>query len=241
MNKLLVACAVAFALAFGAAPASAETDLGVLAGIVTGVHTGAENPNPLTGYAPGAVLEATQRWGRFRIHLEGIPQVGVNSSATGTYGHSMASISLVNATAAYALDHNQRFRAGVGFQLVNLTNANGDNGDRNQARITSPRYEGVADLPVARARFVELSFADMPNLSGILHIFNNAQIAFPAKPEKGAEVDYAAAYGWRGPGATYLVGVRGISYHTRNLDNGELVDRNVGGGVTFEVRFPVAR
>jgi hypothetical protein len=33
------------------------------------------------------------------------------------------------------------------------------------------------------------------------------------------------------------VGFRGLSYHTRNTITDELVDRNTGGGVTFEARF----
>lgn len=64
---------------------------------------------------------------------------------------------------------------GFGFQLVNLRNVNGTNGDRTSVRIASPIYT-------------------------VRHV---------------AKVDYRA-------------GVRGLSYHTCNTSNGELVDRNVG-------------
>ena len=36
---------------------------------------------------------------------------------------------------------------------------------------------------------------------------------------------------------TYLAGLRALSYHTRNTSTEDLVDRNVGGGATFTVRF----
>ena len=76
-----------------------------------------------------------------------------------------------------------------------------------------------------------------PNLRGDLLVFDNLGASQTNEPEAGAEVDYSAAYGWEGRYVTYLVGVRGLSYHTRNVSTGALVDRNVGGGVTFEARF----
>jgi hypothetical protein len=85
-------------------------------------------------------------------------------------------------------------------------------------------------------------FADMPRIDGVLHSFGPALQELPSKPELGAEVDYSAAYGWRSArGRELLLGFRGLSYHTRNAANGQLVDRNVGAGLTLEVRFPVAK
>lgn len=232
-----LACA-AFALSIAsAARADDGTEVGLFTALVAGTHVGSDNPTPVSGVIPGAALEVTQHLDRFRLHLEGIPTVGATGTNRGEFGSSSASLDLLNATALVDLDRNARFRVGAGFQLVNLTNKNGNNGDRNDVRIASPIYAAAADLPLARAHFVELNLMVDPNLRGVLDVFNDLGQSRPNKPEQGAEVDYSAAYGWRRGNVEYLVGGRGLDYHTRNTDNGELVDRNVGGGATFEVRF----
>ena len=239
---LRLALALALFLMLGCGAARAETDVGVLGAIVAGSHVGQDNPTPVSGVVPGALLEVTQRWQGFRVHLEGVPQISVAGTNSGAaFGRSTASLSILNATALVDLDPHHRIRAGAGFQLINLRNFNGNNGDTNYARATSPRYELAATLPAPRDHFVELSFAVLPNVRANLgaHDINNLPEA--DKPEIGAEVDYSAGYGWRRGATIYVVGVRGLSYHTRNGLTGQLVDRNVGGGVTFEARFPIAR
>jgi hypothetical protein len=240
-RRSALACAsLALALAAAApAPACADdsTEVGLFTALVAGTHVGSDNPAPVSGVIPGAALEVTQHLDRFRLHLEGIPTVGATGTNRGAFGSSSASLDLLNATAMVDLDRNARFRVGAGFQLVNLTNKNGSNGDRNDVRITSPIYAAGADLPLPRAHFVELNLLVDPNLRGVLDVFNSFGQARPNKPEQGAEVDYSAAYGWRRGNVEYLIGGRGLDYHTRNTDTGELVDRNVGGGATFEVRF----
>jgi len=239
---LRLALALALFLMLGCGAARAETDVGVLGAIVAGSHIGQDNPTPVSGVVPGALLEVTQRWQGFRVHLEGVPQISVAGTNSGAaFGRSTASLSILNATALVDLDPHHRIRAGAGFQLINLRNFNGNNGDTNYARATSPRYELAATLPAPRDHFVELSFAVLPNVRANLgaHDINNQPEA--DKPEIGAEVDYSAGYGWRRGATIYVVGVRGLSYHTRNGLTGQLVDRNVGGGVTFEARFPIAR
>jgi hypothetical protein len=238
VNRLVFAFAL-FALGTGAA--RAETDVGIVGAIVTGTHVGQDNPVPVSGVVSGALLEITQRWNGFRIHIEGIPRVGANGTNTGSFGHSNASLSIVNATALADLDKHHRLRAGAGVQLINLHNFNGGNGDTNYARATSARYEVAATLPAARGRFVELSGAVLPNVRANLGAFTIKNVPEAIKPELGAEVDYSAGYGWQRGGTIYVVGVRGLSYHTRNGISGLLVDRNVGAGLTFEVRFPVLR
>ena len=94
VRATLVACA-ALAVALAPwSPASAETDLGILAAVLAGTHVGSDNPQPDSGVAAGALLELTQRWNRFRIHLEGIPEVRVDGNSTGNYGRSSASLSI---------------------------------------------------------------------------------------------------------------------------------------------------
>jgi hypothetical protein len=222
-------------------PAVAETDIGVLAALLAGTHFGSDNPVPISGVVPGALLEASQIWPRARIHLEGFPQIGATASSSGVAGTSSASLSLLNAEAQVDLDKQHRFRLGAGFQVVNLSNFNGNNGDRNYARVTSPLFTAVADLPAGRGRSVEMTLTGAPNVRGNLLVFSSDGSSRAPKPEQGGEIDYSAAYAWHFPGATYLLGFRGLSYHTRNLDTGELVDSNVGAGLTFEARFRFGR
>ncbi len=222
-------------------PAAAETDIGVLAALLAGTHVGSDNPAPVSGFIPGALLEASQIWPRARIHLEGFPQIGAAASSAGVAGTSSAALSLLSAEAQVDLDQRHRFRLGAGFQVINLSNFNGNNGDRNYARVTSPLFTAIADLPAGRGRSVEMSLTGAPNVRGSLLVFAADGTSRPPKPEQGGEVDYSVAYAWHFPGATYLLGFRGLSYHTRNTDSGELVDSNVGAGLTFEARFRFGR
>lgn len=241
--RAAVVVAAAFALtasvsaAAGADGIDTHTDVGLLGAVVTGTHVGSENPNPVSGVVPGALLELTQHVDRFRLHLEGLPQISAKSSTTGAYGSSSASLSLLNATALVDLGAARCFRAGFGFQIVNVTNFNGANANINDSRVTSPIYALGATLPAPHGHFFELNLMVDPNLRGVVDVFHNGATSEPNKPEAGAEVDYSAAYGWTRGKVTYLAGARGLSYHTRDLNTDALVDRNVGGGVTFEVRF----
>ena len=239
------ACIWLLASAPALADSNTQTDVGALAALVVGTHVGSDNPVPVSGVVPGAVLEVTQHFDRLRLHLEGIPTVGATGSNTGPFGHSSASLALLNSTLMVDVDPQRRFRLGGGVQIINLTSTNGSNGDVNRVRITSLIIAGGATLPLPREHFVEANLMVDPNLRGVLLVYNylgqartsNVGTVMPNKPEAGAEVDYSAAYGWRRGRVEYLIGGRGLSYHTRNTSLGELVDRNVGGGATFEVRF----
>jgi hypothetical protein len=222
-------------------PASAETDVGVVGAVLAGTHAGADNPQPVSAVGAAGLLEVSQIWPRWRIHLEGIPQINVSASSAGTLGTSTASLSLLNAEAQVDLDRHHFFRLGAGVQVVNLSNFNGNNGDINQSRITTPLFTAVANLPAGHRRSVEATLTVGPNVQGILHVFSSSGASRTPKPEQGAEVDYGAAYAWNYPGATYLLGFRGLSYHTKNTNNGELVDSNVGGAITLEARFRFGR
>lgn len=246
---------IALIVGLGTSPALADgnpglgTDVGALAALLVGTHVGSENPVPVSGIVPGALLELTQHVDRVRLHFEGIPTVAATGANQGPFGHSSASLDLLNTTVLVDVDPQHRLRIGGGFQLVNLTSKNGSNGDVNRVRIVSPIYAAGATLPLPNQHFVELNLMIDPNLKGTLLVYNylgqarttNNGTVSPNKPEAGAEVDYSAAYGWRRHNIEYLLGARGLSYHTRNTVLGNLVDRNVGGGATFEVRFLLGR
>ncbi len=219
------------------ARADASTDVGIFAAVVAGQHVGSDNPVPVSGVVPGAALEVEQRIDRLRLHLEGIPTVGASGSSSGAYGHSSATLDLLNTVASYDVDANRRVSVGAGYQLINLANTNGNNGDVNQVRIGSPIYALALRFPTNATHGFETNLMIDPNLRGVLNIFTYQDVARIPKPEQGAEIDYAAFYRWERGRVVYRVGVRGLSYHTRNLDNGELVDRNVGAGVSFDARY----
>jgi hypothetical protein len=223
------------------APIAARADVtgeaGIFTAVIAGQHVGSDNPVPVSGVVPGAAIEALLQDDRFRFHLEGIPTVAATGSNVGAFGHSSASLDVLNTTALVDVDKNRRIGIGAGFQLVNLTNKNGDNGDVNDVRIASPIYALALNLPVGERRGFETNLMIDPNLRGTLLIYNYLGVAQPNKPEQGAEIDYAADYRIERGNLVYRFGFRGLSYHTRNLDNGELVDRNVGAGITFDARY----
>ncbi len=242
MTTRSFACAlVGFVVFCGVSPPAARadtsTDVGVFAAIVAGQHVGSDNPIPVSGVVPGAALEVEQRIDRLRVHLEGIPTVGASGSNDGAFGHSSATLDLLNAVASYDVDANRRVSAGAGYQLINLSNTNGNNGDVNQVRIGSPIYALALRFPTDATHGFETNLMVDPNLRGVLNVFSYQDVAQVPKPEQGAEIDYAADYRWERGRFVYRVGIRGLSYHTRNLDTGELVDRNVGGGISFDARY----
>ena len=97
VRRALLALAL---VVLSAAPALADsntpTDVGVLTAILAGSHVGSENPEPVSGVVPGALLEITQHVDRVRLHLEGLPTIGVTGTNDGPFGHSSASLSLLN-------------------------------------------------------------------------------------------------------------------------------------------------
>ncbi len=231
----LVACLGTVA-APSAARADSRTEIGTFAAVVAGSHVGSENPQPVGGVVPGAALEIVRHVGRVALQLEGIPTVAASTGTTGPFGRTAASLALLNSMLFVELGAQRRYRIGTGAQVVDLANFNGRNGDRNTVRITSPIYAVGGTLPLARGA-LDLDANVDPNLRGILHIFSYDGTERQNKPEAGAEIDYRAAYRWQRGNVVYRAGVRGLSYHTRDTRTGELVDRNVGAGVTFDVRF----
>lgn len=218
------------------ARADSRTEAGLLAAFVAGSHVGSENPIPVSGVVPGAALEIVHHAGFVSLALEGIPTVAAAVGTVGAFGRTSASLALVNATILVDLGPERRYRIGTGAQVVDLTNHNGLNGDRNTVRITTPIYSAGVTFPL-RAGALDVDANVDPNLRGILHIYSFNGDERQNKPEAGAEIDYRAAYRWERGNVVYRAGVRGLSYHTRDTRTGELVDRNVGAGLTFDARF----
>ncbi|HEY1728469.1 MAG TPA: hypothetical protein VGG22_08870 [Candidatus Baltobacteraceae bacterium] len=225
-------------LATAPAFADSETDVGVLAAAAYGQHVGAGNPTPVNGVAPAALLEVTQYINNIQLHVEGIPAITATGvGAGGPFGRSSATISLLDALLMVNVDPNRRFRLGTGVQFINLRNFNGNDGSTNSAHLANVIYAAGSTLPLSNHHFLELTTYVLPNVRTNLAVFNAAGMAQPSEPEQGAEVYYNAAYGWTRGRSTMLLGLAGLNYHTRNTNNGSLVDRNVGGAVTLEYRY----
>jgi hypothetical protein len=232
---LLLACCLTMTPAL----ADSSTDVGALAGIGYGRHVGADNPVPVNGWAPGGFVELTHYAGRLRFHVDGIPTITATGTNRGPFGRSSATLSLIDAVVMVDTGRNSRFRLGTGVQVINLANDNGNTGVRNAVHVASQVYAAGSTMPLGRHRFIEATVCAAPNLRANLLLFSDAGVAQPIRPEQGAEVYYGAAYGWTHGNATYLIGFAALSYHTRDTRNGGLLDRNAGGGVTFEYRYRV--
>jgi hypothetical protein len=235
--RALIALMLALALT-APALADSETDIGALAAVAYGQHVGAGNPTPVNGVAPAALIEATQYINNIQLHVEGVPSITATGvGAAGPFGRSSATISLLDTLLMVNVDPNRRFRLGGGVQFINLRNFNGNDGSTNSAHLANVIYAAGSTLPLPNHHFLELTTYLLPNVRTNLSVFDAAGVAQPSEPEQGAEIYYNAAYGWTHGRSTMLLGFAGLSYHTRNTNNGSLVDRNVGGAVTFEYRY----
>lgn len=236
--RKLIATAVLVILAGAPAFADSETDIGAMAALAYGQHVGAGNPTPVNGIAPAALIEATQYVNNIQLHVEGVPAITASGvGAGGPFGRSSATISLLDTLLMVNVDPNRRFRLGGGVQWIGLRNFNGNDGSTNATHLANVIYAAGSTLPLANHHFVELTTYVLPNVRANLSVFNNLGVAQPTEPEQGSEVYYSAAYGWTRGRSTMLLGLAGLNYHTRNTNDGSLVDRNVGGAVTFEYRY----
>jgi hypothetical protein len=219
--------------------AQSSTEVGASGALGFGQHVGSDYPVPVTGIVPAGFLEVTQHLEGVRIDLQGIPTVAASGTSRGAYGHSVAKLSLLDAVVMVDTDRSRRFRLGTGLQVINLSNVNGVSGEVNSARIASQIYAAGSTFRLPRMRFLDFNLYAIPNVRTNLHVTSAAGVTEGGRPEQGAELYYSAAYGWSRGSVTYRVGFAGLSYHTRDTTTGELVDRNVGGGPMFEVRYHV--
>lgn len=233
--------ALIFFCAAGGTPAFAQssTEIGASGALGFGQHVGSDYPVPVSGIVPAGFLKITQHLDNVRIDLQGIPTIWASGINRGAYGHSVAKLSLLNAVVMVDTDRSGRFRLGTGLELINLSNVNGVSGEVNSARIASQIYAAGSTFRLPRMRFLDFNLYAVPNVRTNLHVTSAAGVPEVGRPEQGAELYYNAAYGWSRGAVTYRLGFAGLCYHTRDTTTGELVDRNVGGGPMFEVRYRV--
>ena len=236
MPKVLAACCAAAMLSFTALPAIAGTTFGVEGLVLSGTHT--QPFGSVQGTGAGLFLQLDQAWPAVQLHVEGIPSVAIARINT-TLGPVTASVGMFSATARLRLDRAGRWWVGAGSEVLSQVTPIAGLSKVDASRLAGTRLEIVGHFPTAPNRFIEAQVGATPDLNGLLvetrSLPNGAQSA-----ASGAEVaslmDVSAAYGITRGNAEYRFGVRAINFAARFWDGRE-ADRNVGGGVTAQIRF----
>jgi hypothetical protein len=219
-----------------AAPARCDTQVGIQAFVLSGKHT--EPKVSISGAGAGALFQVDQRWQSMELHLEGIPTV---ATATVNFqdGPATANIGVFDATLRFKVDKLGRLWLGAGSQIYAQQTPVVSLNQVNASRLAGSRYEIITRLPLRSNRFVEAQLAGMPHLSGIVYqttTFSSQFRTVASAPETASMIDLTAAYGIRHGKTEYLFGVRSINF-TATFPSGREADRNVGAGLTAEVRL----
>jgi hypothetical protein len=236
MRSSLAAFVAAVVVCMPAAPARCDTRVGLQGIILSGSHI--EPKGTVRGTGGGMFFRVDQRWPAVQLHLEGIPSVAIARIDTG-FGPVTANIGMFAATARFRALRDGRLWVGAGTEVIAQQTPLVGLSKVDNSRLSGSRFEIVGRVPVATHRFIEGQIAAMPHLSGLLHQTTTLSGGFQytvVGPETASLMDVAAAYGITHGKTEYLFGVRAINFAAKFADGRE-ADRNVGGGVTAEVRF----
>lgn len=217
----------------GAAPAP-HVYFGVQGLLVTGAHTDVAGKQ--SGIAGGALLQFGVRGKRVGLHVEGIPPVSLPQPATAFYGQATPQLSLINASAQFAIDPSAHWWLGGGMTVINQRTPLPNLGQVVASRLAGARYELRFRRPLGATNFVEMTFGGAPHLTGSdVYTFSDGSPSI-VKPEIAAEEDGMFAYGVTRGSTEWLVGFRSINFSARYALTGEAADRNNGGGLLLEWR-----
>jgi hypothetical protein len=186
------------------------------------------------------LLEVDQRWPAVAIHLEGIPSVATASVNTAV-GPVTASIGLFEGTARVRLDRTGRYWAGIGTEILAQRTPITGLSRIDSSRLSGTRYELATTIPISDSRFFELDLGAVPHMNGTVYestTFFDGFIATQSGQETASMVDLGASFGVRHGGTEFLYGLRSINFAAKFSDGHE-ADRNVGIGLTAEVRFTI--
>jgi hypothetical protein len=235
----------AFFIALGAAacialvsPALADTQAGIQAVVISGTHY--QPKGNVSGTGLGGFITLDERWPAVQVHLEGFPSVATATVQT-TTGPVHAALGLFAATARFRMDRLGRFWFGAGTEVLAQQTPQAGLSKIDTSRLAGSRFEFVGSFPAGTNRFVETQIAVMPHISGVVYETRTAPIslAYSVKaPETASMIDLSAAYGIRRGGVDYLFGVRAINFAAKFSDGRE-ADRNVGAGLSAEIRFRI--
>lgn len=227
-SSLLLALAL-----LGATPAP-HVYLGVQGLLVTGAHTDVAGRQG--GIAGGALLQFGVRGKRAGLHAEGIPPVSLPQAPSTFYGQATPQLSLIDASAQFAIDPHAYWWLGAGMTIINQRTPLPNLGQVVASRLAGARYEAHMRRPLGNANFVEMTFGGAPHLTGAdVYTFSDGSPGI-VKPEIAAEEDGMFAYGVTRGRSEWLIGLRTINFSARYALTGEAADRNNGGGVLLEWR-----
>lgn len=233
---VFVAVAVVYGTAF--APAKADTQVGLQAFALTGTHFEPKGNTAGTGF--GGFIRLDQRWRSMQLHFEGIPSIGTALVNTPT-GPVHATLGLFAASARFRLDRLGRFWAGVGTETIAQQTPQAGLYKVDSSRLAGSRFEFVTSIPTATDRFVETQIAVMPHLSGTVYETRASPSTIPYSvtgAETASMIDLSAAYGIHHGSFDYLIGLRAINFAAK-FASGREADRNVGAGLSAEVRLHI--
>jgi hypothetical protein len=153
-------------------------------------------------------------------------------------GPVRASIGLFSASARFRIDRPGRLWAGIGTEVLAQQTPQLGLGKIDASRLAGTRYEVVSDLPIKSSHFVETQVAVMPHLSGIVYETRttaSSRFVSGNRDETASMVQLSTSYGIKGKNVDYLVGVHTLNF-AATFANGHEADRNVGAGLTAEIR-----
>ena len=236
-KSVLTSLVAIFAFCLFTAQARADTRVGIEAIVLSGTHFESKEDVSTSGFA--GFIQLDERWKTVQIHLEGIPAVGTATVNTRT-GPAQATLGWFNASARFRLDRAGGLWFGAGTQVLAQRTPQTGASLIDASRLAGSRYELFGDIPVGgrAGRFLEMDFAAMPHLSGVLDETRTAPVfeRFSASAaETAGMTDLSMAYGITRGRFDYLLGGRAIDFAAKFVDGRE-ADRNVGAGVFATAR-----
>jgi hypothetical protein len=201
-----------------------ETEVGISVGPLIGVH---EEPGELSHIPPVPIpiLEVAQRFGAFKITLEGFP---VAPQIVENNGRQTLSTQLAFFDGVATVDVLYgRLAFGGGELIYNQATLYSPPGFYVSSRVVGGRYE-VSGLPLPNRRLrITLDF--MPVLgAGVAYRTQSQQVPYASTPEQGSQFEARATYDIPQGRNVLRFGLRYINYVSHFTANGRLADRNTG-------------
>jgi hypothetical protein len=201
-----------------------QTEVGISVGPLIGVH---EEPGELSHIPPVPIpiLQASQRFGAFKVTLEGFPVapqiVETNSTQTLTtnlaFFDGVATVDVLKGRMAF----------GAGELIYNQATLYQPPGFYVSSRVVGGRYE-VSGLPLRDRRFrIALDF--MPVLvADVAYRTKTNPTPYATTPERGSQFEARATYDVPRGKNVLRFGLRYINYVSTLIEKGVLADRNTG-------------
>jgi hypothetical protein len=214
--------------------ALAATYVGVQALALTGVHQ--DIAGSQHGAAAGGFVELQIGGRRLRLHLEGVPVVGIPQHPTAHYGEATPAVGIVDGAVRLGLDAQGRLFFGFGADAIDQRTPLPNLDQVVASRLAGFRYELGYREPLGDRHFVEGLVGGVPALYGTdIYTYSIPHSAVD-EAERASEVDYSLAWGISMRHSELLLGVRAINFAAHFTATGAAADRNVGFGLLTEWR-----